>query len=147
MTSVFSMLPEGIRKASTRKVRRRNHTTRATRIDFVHSQSHTANERAACGRGEVGAGIWVFGEAVMSGRPLRGPAKVGGKMRDSAPGLKGAPAPSRAQRGQHLGRVPFGLHLLEHVSDPALAIDDERRPQDALIAPAVHGFLAPGAVG
>ena len=33
------MLPDGIRKASTRKVRSRSQTTSATRMDLAHSQS------------------------------------------------------------------------------------------------------------
>src|SRR5918995_311877 len=39
------MLPDGIRKASTRKVRRKNHTTSATTMDLVHSQIHVTKER------------------------------------------------------------------------------------------------------
>jgi hypothetical protein len=50
ISRVFSMLPEGIRKASTRKVRRKNQTIRATTIDLVHSQSQVMKERAGAGR-------------------------------------------------------------------------------------------------
>ena len=39
------MLPDGIRNASTRKVRRKNQTTSATTMDLVHSQSQTTKER------------------------------------------------------------------------------------------------------
>src|SRR6266542_3348399 len=46
MSRVFSMLPEGIRNASTRKVRRKNQTTSATTIDLVHSHSQATTERA-----------------------------------------------------------------------------------------------------
>ena len=42
---MFSMLPDGIRNASTRKVRRKNQTTSATTMDLVHSQSQTTKER------------------------------------------------------------------------------------------------------
>ena len=39
------MLPDGIRNASTRNVRRKNQTTSATTIDLVHSQTQIAAER------------------------------------------------------------------------------------------------------
>jgi hypothetical protein len=39
------MLPDGIRKASTRKVRRKNQTTSATTIDLVHSHSQIRADR------------------------------------------------------------------------------------------------------
>ena len=45
ISRVFSMLPDGIRNASTRKVRRKNQTTSATAIDLVHSQSQVTRER------------------------------------------------------------------------------------------------------
>jgi hypothetical protein len=45
MSRVFSMLPDGIRKASTRKVRRKNHTTSATTMDLVQSQIQTKKDR------------------------------------------------------------------------------------------------------
>src|ERR1700737_4514605 len=41
----FSMLPEGIRNASTRNVRRKNQTTRATMIDLAQSQAQMTRER------------------------------------------------------------------------------------------------------
>src|SRR3970040_190658 len=40
---VFSMLPEGIRNASTRKVRRDNQTTRAKAMDLIHTQAQWTN--------------------------------------------------------------------------------------------------------
>jgi hypothetical protein len=58
MRSVFSILPEGIRNASTRKVRRKNQTRRATRIDFVHSQSQSAKDLE-----------WAAGRLVMNKHP------------------------------------------------------------------------------
>src|SRR5262249_48065995 len=43
--SVFSMLPDGIRNASTRKVRRKNQTMSATTMDLVHSQTQVTKDR------------------------------------------------------------------------------------------------------
>src|SRR3954462_6974854 len=45
MRRVFSMLPEGIRNASTRKVRRKNQTTSATMIDLAQSQAQVTRDR------------------------------------------------------------------------------------------------------
>ena len=55
MSRVFSMLPEGMRNASTRKVRRKNQTTSATTIDLVHSHSQATTERAGAAVGSPGA--------------------------------------------------------------------------------------------
>ena len=58
ISSVFSMLPEGIRNASTRKVRSRNQITSATLMDLVHSQSQRAAEGAGASTGALaGAGV------------------------------------------------------------------------------------------
>ena len=49
MSRVFSMLPEGIRNASTRNVRRKNQTTSATMIDLVQSQNQESRGPGMCG--------------------------------------------------------------------------------------------------
>src|SRR4029077_5690427 len=146
MSSVFSMLPDGILNASTRNVRRRNQTTSATRIDLVHSQSHTAKERVGWESDGRGAGICVFGDAVMCKGPLRGHGKVVGNMMEWPPGVKGGRRGSLAERRQHLGRMALGLHVLEHPRDPTLAVNEKGGPENALVLLPVHGLLSPGPV-
>ena len=62
------MLPDGIRNASTRKVRRKNQTTRATTIDLVHSQIQITKDRG-----------WAAVRAVMKEHPqLNGSSRLPG---------------------------------------------------------------------
>ena len=75
------MLPDGIRNASTRNVRRKNQTRSATRIDFVHSQNQMT----------IDAGCAV-GRAVMYKHPHL-------KLNQSGAGLKSSMAVERLWEG------------------------------------------------
>src|SRR5512144_2726562 len=146
ISRVFSMLPDGIRKASTRKVRRKNQTTSATTIDLVHSHSQITAERER-----------------SAGRPCGAPGRPGaGEVEELVeravmPWFRGerettsiTPRPASfalAQGGQHLRRV---LGRVGHPCPPAsyatVRPDPESGPDHPNDFPAVHRLLAPGAV-
>src|SRR5688500_20272321 len=48
-----------------------------------------------------------------------------------------------AKRREHLVGMALRLHLLEHLRNPAIAADDERRTVHAVVLPAHERLLAP----
>src|SRR5512136_283608 len=108
------MEPEGIRKASTRKVRITNQTTSAIRIDFTHSQSQRP---VACARparsGEVFVMTvtltwWRRGTERSATRRIRQTGKNRPRREASRRGVG-----TRLQRLQDLRRVALRLHVAE----------------------------------
>src|SRR3990172_3057840 len=68
MSSVFSILPDGMRNASTRRARRKNQITSAAAMDFTHSQV-CWDSALACGVGVVGV-MFTFRICLAWLRPL-----------------------------------------------------------------------------
>src|SRR6185295_8940380 len=132
ISRVFSMLPEGIRNASTRKVRRRNHTRSATTIDLVHSHAQIMAERDRLA-GPPGGGA---DRGVEEGEPVRAvmPASCSGAFKYN--GTRASH--TLAERRQDLIRMLGGVgHPRPVVPDPAVRADPYGRSNHPDHLPAV----------
>ena len=145
ISSVFSMLPDGIRKASTRKVRRKNQTTSATTIDLVHSHSQMTAERDRSAGPPAGRAEPVEVEA---GRACgaRGHAWILKGKAESITGCAGQTA-SRSAFSTLAGCSAGVGHPGPVAADAAVGADPDRGPDHADDLPAVHRLLAVGPVG